>query len=65
MHVLLSAVGDGREESSGVVSAVNDLVTKLESNKGTPTVIMESDTKCCIIYSGKNMNAAVFKNLTR
>lgn len=59
------AIGNAKEESSGIVSAINDLVAKLEPSKNASTVIMESDTKCCVIYSGKNMNAALFKNITR
>ncbi|XP_065219120.1 uncharacterized protein LOC135844726 [Planococcus citri] len=61
----IKTVGNAKEESSGVISAINDLAAKLEPNRGPSTVIMESDTKCCVIYSGKNMNAAVFKNVSR
>lgn len=60
----IKTVGNAKEEASGIVTAILDLVAKLEPNKTPPEVILESDTKCCILFSNTNTNAAVFKNVT-
>lgn len=62
--LLFTAIGNAKEEASGIVTAIVDLVAKLEPSKGPPEVILESDSKCCVIFSKKNTNAAIFKNIT-
>ncbi|XKL64126.1 hypothetical protein PGB90_004212 [Kerria lacca] len=58
----IKTTGNAREESSGIITAIIDTISELEPDKSSPEIILESESKCCIIYAGKNINAAVFKN---
>ncbi|XP_012222986.1 ragulator complex protein LAMTOR5 [Linepithema humile] len=58
----LGAKGYASSDSAGLITAVMDLVVKLEPKSEIPIVSLQNDNRQCIIHRKEAVVAAIYKN---
>ncbi|KAK9746404.1 Ragulator complex protein LAMTOR5 [Popillia japonica] len=57
----LGAKGDASTESAGIIGAIADQAAKLEPQNQPPIIVVEDDTKRCIIHRNGTVTGAIYK----
>lgn len=58
---LNAAKGDATTESAGIIGAIADQAARLEPQSQPPIIVLEDDTKKCIIQRNGTVTGAIYK----
>ncbi|KAL0114128.1 hypothetical protein PUN28_011440 [Cardiocondyla obscurior] len=60
----LEVKGDASSDSAGLISAIADLVGKLEPKSGSPIVSLQNENRQCIILRKEPVVGAIYKDIS-
>ncbi|RZF48109.1 hypothetical protein LSTR_LSTR002175 [Laodelphax striatellus] len=61
LGLCLTASGNAKPEYTGIIAALAKQVSKLEPSAPHPVILLENDTRQCLIQQSGNLTAAIFK----
>ncbi|KAK4874809.1 hypothetical protein RN001_014169 [Aquatica leii] len=59
----LGAKGKASTDSAGIIGAITDQAAKLEPQHKSPVIVLENDTRTCIIQRSGTITGAIYKNI--